>query len=178
MEKQLKREEIFKGKIFHVVKDEVELDDGTTSFREVVYHNGGVCIALKDPDDNRFFMVKQYRYSLSEEMLEFCAGKLEENEDVFKAIERECEEELGYKAKNIRYFGSMVPTVGYCSEKVHLFYGEKGEKVGQHLDEDERLNVYKYSFEEIQEMIRNNSLKDSKTIILAYHIMMEGLNER
>ena len=41
MEKQISREEIYNGKVIHVVKDEVELDDGTRSIREVVLHNGG-----------------------------------------------------------------------------------------------------------------------------------------
>ena len=47
MEKKINSQEVYKGKIIRVVKDEVELDDGSRSFREVVYHNGGVCIGLK-----------------------------------------------------------------------------------------------------------------------------------
>ena len=35
-EKTLAREEIFSGKIFHVVKDVVSLHDGQESFRELV----------------------------------------------------------------------------------------------------------------------------------------------
>ena len=48
MEKQIERQEIYNGKVIHVVKDEVELDDGTRTLREVVIHNGGVCIALRN----------------------------------------------------------------------------------------------------------------------------------
>ena len=79
MERQVNREEIYQGKVIHVVKDEVELDDGSRAYREVVIHNGGVCIALKDGD--KFYMVRQYRYSLGKEMLEFPAGKIEKGED-------------------------------------------------------------------------------------------------
>ena len=85
VEKQIKRNEIYNGKIIHVVCDDVMIDDGTTSKREVVYHNGGVCIALKD-SDGKFFMVKQYRYALEKEMIEFCAGKIEKGEDPDVAI--------------------------------------------------------------------------------------------
>ena len=55
MEKKIKRDEIYKGKVIHVVKDEVLLDNGNTSVRELVLHNGGACIALKK--DDRYFMV-------------------------------------------------------------------------------------------------------------------------
>ncbi len=43
-EKKLSRQDIYDGYIIHVHKDEVELPDGNTSFREIVDHHGGVCI--------------------------------------------------------------------------------------------------------------------------------------
>ena len=43
-EKQLSRECMFKGKIITVYKDEALLPDGNTATREVIAHNGGVCI--------------------------------------------------------------------------------------------------------------------------------------
>lgn len=169
MEKQINRKEIYKGKVIDVVVDDVEIDDGTKARREIVLHRGGVCIALED-EDHKFFMVRQFRYAQSEELLEFCAGKLEIGEDKDEAIKRECEEELGYIAKDIRYFGYIIPTCAYSTEKIYLYYGKADKKVQQHFDEDERLFVEKYSLEEIKEMIRNNKITDAKTIALVLHV--------
>ena len=174
MEKQVKRQEIYAGKVIHVVKDDVELDDGTQTIREVVLHNGGVCMALKK--DGYYFMVRRYRYALGKDMLEFPAGKIEKGEDPDEAIRREIVEETGYSAKNIRKFSYIVPTCGYCSEKIHLYYGEADEHPGQHFDEDERLNLEKYTFDQIREMIRNNEIDDSKTIALMYRLEIEGID--
>lgn len=174
MEKQIKREEIYKGKVIHVVKDDVVLDDNTTTIREVVLHNGGVCIALKDGD--YYYMVRQYRYALEKEMLEFPAGKIEVGEIPDEAIIREVQEETGFVAKNIKKFGSIIPTCGYCSEKIHLYYGEVDHFVGQHFDIDERLNLEKYTFKQIKEKIVNGQIDDSKTIALMYRIELEGLD--
>ena len=41
-EKTLESKEIFDGKVIHVTLDKVELQDGKTSFREIVGHPGGV----------------------------------------------------------------------------------------------------------------------------------------
>ena len=174
MEKQIEREEIYNGKVIHVVKDEVELDDGTRSYREVVLHNGGVCIGLRNGD--HYYMVKQYRYSLGKDMLELPAGKIEKGEDPLDAIKREVIEETGYSVKNLKSFGYIIPTCGYCSEKIHLYYGEVDEYVGQHLDADERIDLKEYTFREIRQMIRECIIDDSKTIALMYHIEMEGLD--
>ena len=175
MEKQIKRNEIYTGKIIHVVCDDVELDDGTSSKREVVYHNGGACIALKD-NDGKFFMVEQYRYALGKDMIEFCAGKIEKGENPDEAILRETEEELGYKVKNLKKFGYIVPTCGYCSEKIYLYYGEADKKVNRHLDKDERIDLLKYSYKEIKDMIRSGKIDDAKTIALMFHLEAEGLD--
>ena len=175
MEKKLSRKEIYDGKVVKLVVDDVVLENGNTSKREVVLHRGGACIALKD-EDGKFFMVKQYRYALGKEMLEFCAGKLEEGETPDEAIIREVEEELGYKAKNIKNLGHIIPTCGYCNEHIYLYYGECDIKTSQHLDEDEDIKLYKYSFSEIKEMIKDGTIDDSKTIALMYRIEMAGLN--
>ena len=177
MEKQVKRNEVYNGKIIHVVCDDVEIDDGTFSKREVVYHNGGACIALKDKD-GKFFLVKQFRYALETDMIEFCAGKIEKGENSDDAILRECEEELGYKPVNVHKFGYIVLTCGYCSEKIYLYYGEVGEQVGTHFDKDERITSLKLSASEIKEMIRSGEINDGKTVALMMHMELAGLNDQ
>ena len=176
MEKKIKRENIYSGKVITVIKDDVELDDGTQAKREVVLHNGGVCIALKDTDDDKYYMVKQYRYAQQKEMLEFCAGKIEKGEEPDKAVLRETTEELGFEATNVKKYGYISPTCGYSSEKIYLYHGEKGKGVGQDLDVDERIDVYKYSLDEIKMMIKNGIIDDAKTIALVLHIEMEEKN--
>ena len=174
MEKQISRQEIFSGRVVHVVNDEVALDDGTTSSREVVMHNGGACIALRDGE--YYYMVRQYRYALGREMLEFPAGKIEKGETPDDAILREVQEETGYKAKNIVKFGGFIPTCAYCTEKIYLYYGEADKYVGQNFDDDERINLEKYTFKQIKEKIASGEIDDSKTIVLTYRIELEGLD--
>ncbi len=176
-ETQAKRTEIYDGRVIHVVCDDIVLENGETSKREVVLHNGGVCIALQD-DDGKYFLVRQYRYAQGKEMLEFCAGKIEKGEEPWPAIVRECEEELGYEAEDLIFLGTVVPTPGYCSEVIYLFHGHKGKRVGQHFDKDEDLTLEKYSIEELGQMIEEGIIDDSKTIVLTYRIERKGLHVR
>lgn len=174
MEKQLNRKEIFKGKVIKVVVDDILTEKNNKATREVVLHNGGASIALKD-SDGKFFMVKQFRYPHAKDLLEFCAGKIEPNENPDETIRREVQEELGYTAKNIINFGYIIPTCAYSSEKIYLYYGEVDQKVKQHFDEDEYMTIHKYSYEEIEEMIKNKEITDSKTIAIMYHIKLNNL---
>ena len=170
MERKIESEQIYSGRVIEVVRDVVELDDGRPAVREVVLHRGGCCIALRDPADNKYYMVRQYRYAQQTEMLEFCAGKMEQGEDPAKTILRECDEELGVTAENVRAYGYIAPTCGYSSEKIYLYSGDKGKNVGTHFDEDEQIEPEKYSLEEIEDMIARGEIFDAKTIALVYRL--------
>jgi len=169
METKVNSKLIYDGRIVKLTLDEVEVDDKGIAKREVVHHIGGCCIALKDKDD-KYFCVRQYRYAQGCEMLEFCAGTIEEGEDPAVTVCRESEEELGYTVKNLKSYGYIVPTCGYCSERIYLFSGEADEFVGTNFDEYENLNSEKYSLKELQEMLDKGELTDAKTIALLYHL--------
>ena len=51
-EKTIKRQEIFKGHIFTVAVDDVELPNGLgQAKRELIFHKGAVCILAITPED-------------------------------------------------------------------------------------------------------------------------------
>ena len=49
-ETMLESKEIFNGRVIRVTVDKVQLEDGTTSTREIVHHHGGACILPVDAD--------------------------------------------------------------------------------------------------------------------------------
>jgi ADP-ribose pyrophosphatase len=162
-EKTLNEKEIFNGKIIRVHLDDVELDDGTKTFREVVEHSGGVCVAALT-DDDELLMVRQYRYPFHRELLEVPAGKLEVGEDPLEAGIRELEEECGVVADEIISLGEIYPTVAYCSEVIRMFAAKGLRKTHQHLDEGEFLGVEKVKFDDALSMVMKGELRDAKTV--------------
>ena len=145
---KLNSKEIFKGNVFRVTMDQVELENGMTSFREVVHHNGGACI-LPLTDDDKVLMVRQYRYALKEELWELPAGKLEKDEDPFEAAKRELEEECGVTAERFINLGVLYPTVGYDSEKIYIWAAKGLKPTSQHLDDGEFLDVAGLPFDDV-----------------------------
>lgn len=162
-EKQLDREEIYEGRVFHVVKDKVELENGHTSYREVVYHHGGACIAALT-DEDEIYLVRQFRYSFMEELWELPAGKLEKDEDPFDAAKRELGEECGLTADHYTDLGVFYPTVGYCSEKIYTWAATGLHSCQMHLDPDEFLTSVKVPFQKALDMVLSGEIKDGKTV--------------
>ena len=167
---KLNSKEIFKGNVFRVTMDQVELENGMTSFREVVHHNGGACI-LPLTDDDKVLMVRQYRNALDRETLEIPAGKLDDpNEPKIECAYRELEEETGYRCDKLEYLMSLNTTVAFCDEAIDIFVARNLIPSHQHLDEDEVINVEAWELEDLEELIYTGKMTDAKTVaaIMAY----------
>ena len=163
-EKTIKSESIFEGRVFHVKRDDIELENGAKSFREIILHNGGSSIVALN-DKNELFLVRQYRYATGEELYEIPAGKLEAGEDAKDCAARELIEETGYEAKKVEHLITFYPTPGYSSESIRVYKATDLHFVGQHLDEGEFLDVLTVSIDEALNMISDGRIKDGKTVV-------------
>ena len=164
-ETMLESKEIFNGRVIRVTVDKVQLEDGTTSTREIVHHHGvhrqdaGAAVDA----DGSVTMVRQFRYAFGEEIWELPAGKLEADEDPFEAAKRELSEECGLTADNFIDLGVVYATVGYDSEKIYLWAATGLHSTAQHLDAGEFLDVVKMPFDEALGLVMDGTIKDSKT---------------
>ena len=85
---------VHEGNIINLRVDTLRLNDGQTVTREVVEHEGGVVIACR-PAEDQIILIRQYRYSIDDYLMELPAGRIEKGEDPLKAAQRELTEETG-----------------------------------------------------------------------------------
>jgi len=117
---------IYKGTILNLRVDEVQLENGRTSSREIIEHKGAVAIVAVDGED--LIMVRQYRKAIEGELLEIPAGKLED-EDPLECAKRELKEETGYSADRWQYVCDFYSTPGFSNERMFLYYATDLKKV-------------------------------------------------
>lgn len=163
-EKMLERQEKFSGVIIDVHVDKVELIDGSTSYREIVEHPGGVTIVPVD-DEGNIYCVRQYRYAMGEELLETPAGKIDKGEETLHCAMRELAEETGFTARHFQYLGEIYPSPGFCAETLYAYLATGLTRGEKHLDEGEFLEVEKYPFDKLYSMALCGELKDAKSVI-------------
>ena len=162
-ETMLESKEIFNGRVIRVTVDKVQLEDGSTSTREIVHHHGGACILPVDADGN-ITLVRQFRYAFGEEIWELPAGKLEAGEDPFEAAKRELSEECGLTADKYTSLGEFYPTVGYDTEIIYTWVATGLHETRMHLDADEFLTPDRVPLAQAYEMVMRGEIKDGKTI--------------
>ena len=162
-EKQLTSEYIYNGKIIKLRRDTALLPNGKSSTREVIEHNGGVCVAALTDSDEVLF-VKQFRYPYMEVVTEIPAGKRDgADEDPITCGKRELKEETGAEAERFIPLGKLYPSPGYCGEVIWMFAATDLRYGEQHPDDDEFLSVEKIPLEKAVQMILSGEITDAKT---------------
>ena len=158
-----KREVVFKGRVFTVTVDEVELD-GKVLRRDVVHHPGAVAMLVRDRQ-GRFLFVRQYRHPAGQRLIEIPAGTLEEGESPEETALRELKEEGGIIARNLKFVTKFYVAPGYTTELIHLFYVDEFDIVENEPEEDEDIEILWIEDEEALRMVRRGEIVDAKTII-------------
>jgi len=80
------------------------------------------------------------------------------------AAVRELKEETGYTPDSIRFLAPIYPSVGYCTERIDIFYAEVNEPGETDFDPDENIETVLVTEKEMDSMIRAGQVQDAKTL--------------
>ncbi len=129
-------------------------------------------IVLTEGDE--IVLVEQYRHPGKGFYLEIPAGKVEDGESNEDAIRREVREETGYVSEQeLILLGEFMVNPATQTNKVITFLMTDAKRTHeQALDEKEVLEVRRFPFVDIGEMIRNKEITQLFTIT-AYHLAKE-----
>lgn len=169
---RIDRKLVYSGHIVDFYEDTVKVPNGNVVKWDFIKHNGAAAV-VPVLEDGRILMVKQFRNALDRETLEIPAGGRNGTDEPFiECSHRELEEETGYRCEysDMEFLISVRTTVAFCDERIEVYVAKNLVKSSQNLDEDEFINVYPYTTEELCELIYTGEIQDAKTIasIMAY----------
>ncbi len=160
----LKSRTLFKGKVISLKVDRVKEPGGITVDREIICHPGSVVI-LPELPDGRLLLVRQFRYAARRCLWELVAGGLEPGETPLRAARRELAEETGYHARTFRPLFTFFPSPGFVSEEMHLVEARGLERKRARPEADERIQVGRFTNQQLRKMLRAGKLEDGKTLV-------------
>lgn len=129
--------ERFSGKVWDIASDEVDLGDAGVVTRDYMRHTGAVVIIALDQND-RVYLVRQYRHPVGAECWEPPAGLLDmAGEPPVDAARRELHEEADLTAAEWHTLVDYYPSGGGTSEAVRVFLA-RGMSAVPEADRHER----------------------------------------
>lgn len=136
-------------------RDRVELPDGRIIDEYYVLEYPDWVNIIAIDKEGKMLLVRQYRHGLQRTGFELIAGVLEKDENPMEAAKRELLEETGYAGGEWHELMQVSANPGTMTNITHCFVAVGVEKVSyQHLDENEDLEVYTFTQDEVKEMMR------------------------
>ncbi|MBI4779299.1 NUDIX hydrolase [Candidatus Falkowbacteria bacterium] len=138
--KKINSKIVYDSKYFKVRRDIVELP-GKEKKEWTYWDSRDSAMVIGLTGKKELVMIKQYRYLVRDEVIEFPSGSLNKNENVKKAAKREFREETGYEIKSpLLKLGSFYETYGQLNRKIHLFFASNVVKSKQNFAADDDVN--------------------------------------
>lgn len=163
---QLQQQLFYQGRKFTFDVNRLRLPNGAEGSWECIRHPGGA-LAVPITTEGKLVLVRQYRFAVQGRLLEFPAGTVEVGEEPALTIEREIQEETGYRASQWRDLGKFPLAPGYSDEYIYAFLAQGLEKLDRPpaQDEDEDIEVVLMSPSEFEETVRKEPLLvDAKSV--------------
>lgn len=169
-EKTVSTQRLHEGRIISLRVDTVTLPSGKSAKREIIEHQGAVCVVPVN-ENGKIVFVRQFRKPTEEALLELPAGGLEKDETPEFCAQRELMEECGLRAEKMTPLFECYLAPGYSTELMYGFLGENLSADSAEQDEDENVLVEEYSLSEALQLLDDGKIRDAKTIcgILAYY---------
>ncbi len=155
--------------------------------REVYDKGDGAAVFMYNQQTKKVLMTKQFRMPAyingiaTGIVTEVPAGMLDKD-DPETCIIREIEEETGYRVPSVKKVKNCFMTPGAVTEITHMFIAEYNETMkvsngGGVANEQEDILVFEMTFEEVKRSLKNNEIRDAKTLILFQYAMLHHLLE-
>jgi ADP-ribose pyrophosphatase len=163
-------EEVYRGKLFALRRDEVVMPGGKTAVREVLVHPGAVVIAAIDEVD-RIVLVRQYRHPVRRFLWEIPAGLLDvAGEAPAAAAARELAEEAHLRASSWHTLVDLATSPGISTETVRVFLArglsdvDEADRYVAHGDEEAEMTVTRIGLDEAVAKVLAGELENAATV--------------
>lgn len=151
--------------------------------RRLVFERGDAAAAiLFNRDSQKVLLIEQFRYPTYEKgpgwIKEVVAGVIKDDEKPEEGIQREIEEEVGYRVRQLTPIATFYVSPGGTSERIFLYYAEVGDDDrvsdgGGLVDENEDIRLVEYSRSELLKAVTSGEIQDAKTLIAVQWLQLQ-----
>ena len=164
---RIEREVAFEGRVVQVYRDRVRIGRGGEK-REAIYdlvHHPGAVAIVPLFEDGRIAMLRQFRYAVSDTILEIPAGTLELGESPETCAARELVEEIGCRAERWTPLVDFYTSPGFCDETMRVFLAEDLAESESAPESDEHLEVMRVPLAGAVGWAEAGRIRDAKTLV-------------
>jgi len=162
---------IAETRLFKIEQLDLLFSNGVnTQYERLVASYGGAVLIVPMLDDDTILMIREYAAGVDRYELALPKGRIENNEDLLSAANREIMEEVGYGANKLHHLTSLSIAPGYLGHVTHIVLAEELYKQKTEGDEPEEIEVVPWKLSNLGELISQDDCTEARSIAALYMV--------
>lgn len=155
--------------LFKVEQLDLEFSNGECRTYERLRSKGlGAVIVVPMLDERTVLLVREYAAGLHQYEVGLVKGRLERDEPVLDAAQRELQEEAGYAARDLQLLNRLSLAPGYMTHVTHVVLARDLYPSRLPGDEPEELEVVPWDIDDLKSLSDREDCTEGRTIAALY----------
>ncbi|MFI4938194.1 MAG: ADP compounds hydrolase NudE [Candidatus Berkiellales bacterium] len=160
---------VSKTQIFHVEQISLRFSNGVVrEFERLKVWDPGVVMIVAMLDPETVILTKEYAAGVNDYIISLPKGRVEHDEDIFTAANRELQEEVGYAAKKFTYLSQLTTSPNYSATITHIILAEDLTPSILPADEPEPIGVVPWPLADIATLLQRSDFHEARAIAALY----------
>ena len=161
----LNSEIIARTRFFRVEQRDLRFSNGTeVSYERLVGSSNGAVLIVPMLDADTVLMIREYAAGVHRYELALPKGKIENDETILDAANREIMEEVGHGARQLEHLTSLTIAPGYQSHCTHIVLARDLYEQRREGDEPEEIEVVPWRLSRINELLQHEDCTEARSI--------------
>ena len=169
---------IARSRLFEIESVDLEFANGTRmQYERMRGSKYGAVLIIPMLDEETFLLVREYAVGVERYELSFPKGRIESDEPILEAANREMMEEIGYAAAKLTSLYTMTLAPGFLSSQTHLVLAEDLYPKKCTGDEPEELEVVPWKLSASDALLAQKDFTEARSIAALYMVKQHMQNK-
>ncbi len=159
------------SRLFTIETLDLKFSNGTkVQYERLKGSSKGAVLIVPLLDNDTVVLIREYAAGVDRYELALPKGKIDGDESILDAANRELKEETGFGAKKLEHITSYTIAPGYLSHVTHIVLAENLYEKKLSGDEPEEIEVIKWSLNNLQNLLNQEDMTEARSIAALYQV--------
>jgi len=168
---------VAKSRLFKVEALDLEFSNGVkTQYERIASRGPGAVLIIPVLNDDTILLIREYAGGTDRYELAFPKGKVEPNEEIMDAANREIMEEVGHESAKLTLLKRLSLAPGYMGHITNIILAEDLSEHREPGDEPEEIEVVPWKISELDKLIERDDFSEGRSVAALY-LLQNHLNK-
>ncbi len=164
-------ESIARTRLFHVERMGLRFSNGVeVEYERLRSGSAGAVLVVPMQDADTVLLIREYQAGREAYELALPKGRIEKDEAVLDAANRELMEEVGFGARRLQHFKSVSLAPGSMTHMTHMVLAQDLYPQRCEGDEPEPLEVVPWSLSQLDQLLQRDDFTEGRSIAALFMV--------